>query len=200
MKFPRFPRRIRGPRIWDMNLCGVVFAKWHHTTNKLISFTLRKREKNKIQSKKFKPQRRKFAYRASTFSWEIDHESWFKARENIKSKHFVTVKNNFPTLFSYWFQVRMSISEMQDDPEIYMRTYLCALIVITETFIFIAPNWLVFTWHDLRKKNKLARRKLWYLQRWSSYFTEVQGSYGKIHSYRTVIFFWMEIKTSTEIK
>lgn len=190
MKFPRFPRRIRGPRIWDMNLCGVVFAKWHHTTNKLISFTLRKREKNKIQSKKFKPQRRKFAYRASTFSWEIDHESWFKARENIKSKHFVTVKNNFPTLFSYWFQVRMSISEMQDDPEIYMRTYLCALIVITETFIFIAPNWLACTWHELRKKkNKLARRKLWYLQRWSSYFAEVQGSYGKIHSYRTVIFF-----------
>lgn len=104
MKFPRFPRRICGPRIWDMNLWGVVFAKWHHTTNKLISFTLRKREKNKIQSKKFKPQRRKFAYRASTFSWEIDHESWFKARENIKSKHFVTVKNNFPTLFSYWFR------------------------------------------------------------------------------------------------
>lgn len=195
MKFPRFPRRIRGPRIWDMNLCGVVFAKWHPTTNKLISFTLRKREKNKIQSKKFKPQRRKFAYRASTFSWEIDHESWFKARENIKSKYFVTVKNNFPTLFSYWFQVRMSISEMQDDPEIYMRTYLCALIVITETFIFIAPNWLAFTWHDLRKKkNKLERRKLWYLQRWSSYFTEVQGSYGKIHSYRTVIFFWWKLK------
>lgn len=159
IKFPRFLRRIRGPRIWDMNLCGVVFAKWHHTTNKLISFTLRKREKNKIQSKKFKPQRRKFAYRASTFSWEIDHESWFKARENIKSKHFVTVKNNFPTLFSYWFQVRMSISEMQDDPEIYMRTYLCALIVITETFIFIAPNWLAFTWHDLRKKKQASKKE-----------------------------------------
>lgn len=39
----------------------------------------------------------------------------------------------------------MSISEMQDDPEIYIRTYLCAPIVITETFILIAPNWLAFT-------------------------------------------------------
>lgn len=51
MKFPRFPRRICGPRIWVMNLCGIVFAKWHHTTNKLISFTLRKREKIKSNQK-----------------------------------------------------------------------------------------------------------------------------------------------------
>lgn len=51
MKFPRFPRRICGPRIWDMNLWGVVFAKWHHTTNKQILLHSEREKKIKSNQK-----------------------------------------------------------------------------------------------------------------------------------------------------